>query len=570
MTIREPRGKAARHTDVTETLVAETVMGSIAAEQDSEAAVCELYSSNYQSLVRLAAILVRDAATAEEVVQDAFVAMHGAWIRLRDTDKALSYLRQSVVNRSRSVLRHRAVVDKYAPKPAPDAPSAEQGAISLLERSAVIAALRGLPARQREALVLRLLRGPVRGADRERNGDQQGGSEKSHGAWHVRAPQRAGAGVMTDPEAEYGERLRRALHAAADGVVPSGDGLERIRTRIAHEPAREGFGLLLGWLRSLAADVRSSMPDVRSVLPALKSVLPLIKSVLPLVKSALAPVKSALAPVKSALPPIKSALPPVKSALPPVKSALPPIKSALAPVRSTLPPIKSAAAAVGSIFVTLRSLVPERLRGSDGWLRPVIATAGAVLVAVIVTILAVPGLRQGVTASFGLTTPSAQSSQPSGQHGTGGLPAGTTGSATPPASTQPGASSTHTTQCPRGKLTTGGHSPVAKNPTACPTKSSAPAPIRTTSLPPPIQSVSPTPSTSPSPSPTPDPSPDPSPSPTDSSPGTGSSTGTTTQSTGSSATTTQTAQASATTTQTADQRRNGRVRRPHITTGHYR
>ena len=158
MSIREPRGKAARHTDVTETLVAETVMGSIAAEhgtEAAEAAVCDLYSANYQSLVRLAAILVRDAATAEEVVQDAFVAMHGAWVRLRDTDKALSYLRQSVVNRSRSVLRHRAVVDKYAPKPAPDAPSAEQGAITLLERSAVIAALRALPARQREALVLR-------------------------------------------------------------------------------------------------------------------------------------------------------------------------------------------------------------------------------------------------------------------------------------------------------------------------------------------------------------------------------------------------------------------------------
>ncbi len=40
---------------------------------------------------------------------------------------------------------------------------------------------------------------------------------------------------MTEPEAEYGERLRRALHAAADSVVPSGDGLERIRSRIAHE-----------------------------------------------------------------------------------------------------------------------------------------------------------------------------------------------------------------------------------------------------------------------------------------------------------------------------------------------
>jgi len=88
-------------------------------------------------------------------VQDSFIAMRTAWRRLRDTEKALSYLRQSVVNRSRSVLRHRVVVDKNAPKPAPDMPSAEQGAISLLERSAVIAALRTLPPRQREALVLK-------------------------------------------------------------------------------------------------------------------------------------------------------------------------------------------------------------------------------------------------------------------------------------------------------------------------------------------------------------------------------------------------------------------------------
>ena len=88
-------------------------------------------------------------------MQDSFVAMHGAWRRIRDSEKALSYLRQSVVNRSRSVLRHRMVVDKNAPKPAPDEPSAEHGAFALLDRSAVIAALRTLPPRQREALVLR-------------------------------------------------------------------------------------------------------------------------------------------------------------------------------------------------------------------------------------------------------------------------------------------------------------------------------------------------------------------------------------------------------------------------------
>jgi RNA polymerase sigma-70 factor (sigma-E family) len=121
----------------------------------AELAVIELYSVQYKALVRLAAMLVRDTSTAEEVVQDAFIAMHDGWHRLKDTEKALAYLRQAVVNRSRSVLRHRVVVEKNAPKPAPDMPSAEHGAMALLERSAVIAALRDLPARQREAIVLR-------------------------------------------------------------------------------------------------------------------------------------------------------------------------------------------------------------------------------------------------------------------------------------------------------------------------------------------------------------------------------------------------------------------------------
>ncbi|MCO5966892.1 MULTISPECIES: SigE family RNA polymerase sigma factor [Actinoallomurus] len=140
---------------MTETLVARATTGAVTVAWDADQAVTALYSAHYRSLVRLSALLVRDSATAEEVVQDAFVAMHGAWRRLRDPEKALSYLRQSVVNRSRSVLRHRAVVEKYAPKGLPDAPSAENGAIVELERSAVIKALNGLPTRQREALVLR-------------------------------------------------------------------------------------------------------------------------------------------------------------------------------------------------------------------------------------------------------------------------------------------------------------------------------------------------------------------------------------------------------------------------------
>ena len=70
-------------------------------------------------------MLVHDVQTAEEVVQDAFEAMHLAWRRLRETEKALSYLRQAIVNKSRSVLRHRKVVEMHAPKPAPDEQSAD-------------------------------------------------------------------------------------------------------------------------------------------------------------------------------------------------------------------------------------------------------------------------------------------------------------------------------------------------------------------------------------------------------------------------------------------------------------
>ena len=121
---------------------------------DPNMTLCELYDAHYQSLVRGAAALVRDVATAEEVVQDAFLAIYGAWSRLRDTGNARAYLQQCVINRSRSVLRHRAVEDKYATAPAPDS-GTEEAVFTLLERHTVVAALRALPARQREVVVLR-------------------------------------------------------------------------------------------------------------------------------------------------------------------------------------------------------------------------------------------------------------------------------------------------------------------------------------------------------------------------------------------------------------------------------
>jgi RNA polymerase sigma-70 factor (sigma-E family) len=129
------------------------------AKPDIGPAVTELYRTHYRSLVRVAALLVGDVAAAEEVVQDAFAAVYAGWLRLRDSDRALPYLRRSVVNRSYSVLRRRAVADRNAPKPAPDMPSAEHGALARLENSAVVSALGALPARQRQAIVLRYYAG---------------------------------------------------------------------------------------------------------------------------------------------------------------------------------------------------------------------------------------------------------------------------------------------------------------------------------------------------------------------------------------------------------------------------
>ena len=126
-----------------------------AAARDADEALVALYSAHYRSLVRLAALLLHDTPAAEDVVQDAFVAMHGSWGRLRDADKAVAYLRQAVVNRARSRLRHLKVVDKHVQAPPPDAPSAEVGALRSAQRDEVMTALRQLPYRQREVLVLR-------------------------------------------------------------------------------------------------------------------------------------------------------------------------------------------------------------------------------------------------------------------------------------------------------------------------------------------------------------------------------------------------------------------------------
>jgi RNA polymerase sigma-70 factor (sigma-E family) len=122
---------------------------------DADTAVEQMYATHYRRLVRLSVLLVRDVETAEEVVQDSFVAMHRRWRALREPENGLAYLRQTVVNRSRSVLRRRGVQARYTPPVVPDGAGADEDALATERRGAVLDALRALPARQREVLALR-------------------------------------------------------------------------------------------------------------------------------------------------------------------------------------------------------------------------------------------------------------------------------------------------------------------------------------------------------------------------------------------------------------------------------
>jgi RNA polymerase sigma-70 factor (sigma-E family) len=121
---------------------------------DADTALEQLYAGQYTSLVRLAVLLLRDQGLAEDVVQDSFVAMHRRWDRI-DPTKAPAYLRQTVVNRSRSALRHHGVVARHRPDPQPDGAPADADLIRSERRADVLDALASLPARQREVLVLR-------------------------------------------------------------------------------------------------------------------------------------------------------------------------------------------------------------------------------------------------------------------------------------------------------------------------------------------------------------------------------------------------------------------------------
>ena len=128
---------------------------SASAVRSSDALVAQLFADEGASLVRLARFFVDDRTAAEDLVQEAFIRFTRAAHRLRTPDAAPAYLRSIVLNLARDHNRRGLVSLRHHLPDAVDAASAEDELFASEERKEVVLALRALPLRQRDALVLR-------------------------------------------------------------------------------------------------------------------------------------------------------------------------------------------------------------------------------------------------------------------------------------------------------------------------------------------------------------------------------------------------------------------------------
>lgn len=128
------------------------------AELDRNAVVSELFVAHHRRLVGLAALLVDDRVTAEDVVQDAFAGLARRWRSLRDPQAAVAYLNRAVVNGSWDARRRgrRAGRTMLRLVPRSDSvASAEHDVVDRTEGDRLWKAVTDLPGRQRQVLVLR-------------------------------------------------------------------------------------------------------------------------------------------------------------------------------------------------------------------------------------------------------------------------------------------------------------------------------------------------------------------------------------------------------------------------------
>jgi len=126
-------------------------------ESERDREIAALFDRHYDSMCRLAYVILGDAPLAEEIVMEALLKTFSGWRRIRDLDRVDAYLKRSVVNLCRSKIRRKAIEARVnatsyrrEERRAPDWDPERHETTRL-----VCEAVRELPERQRACVVLR-------------------------------------------------------------------------------------------------------------------------------------------------------------------------------------------------------------------------------------------------------------------------------------------------------------------------------------------------------------------------------------------------------------------------------
>jgi RNA polymerase sigma-70 factor (sigma-E family) len=120
-----------------------------------EVLIERLFREEAANLVRLARFFVDDRDAAEDLVQEAFIRLARSFSSIRDQASLAAYLRSVVLNLARDHNRRGLVSLRHRPPADPEVASVEDRVGLAEDQRRVLEALRALPRRQRDCLVLR-------------------------------------------------------------------------------------------------------------------------------------------------------------------------------------------------------------------------------------------------------------------------------------------------------------------------------------------------------------------------------------------------------------------------------
>jgi RNA polymerase sigma-70 factor (sigma-E family) len=118
-------------------------------------ALVDLYRTHAKALVEMLWVYVGDRSEAEDLCQEAFIRLQRVWRRIDPSRNAGAYLRATAFNLARSGFRRRRVARRLRPVPEPNGAAADEGVELRADQRQLLGAVRRLPARQRECVVLR-------------------------------------------------------------------------------------------------------------------------------------------------------------------------------------------------------------------------------------------------------------------------------------------------------------------------------------------------------------------------------------------------------------------------------